>query len=92
MGSWLLGLGIVLLTAAAENDWVRIRIATASYAILGVLELVAVARYRADIVHVPAGWLFAAFEASVLALGVVGVIGAHRATHPAGFAARSDGN
>jgi len=92
MGSWLLGLGVVLLTAAAENDWVRIRIATASYAILGFLELVAVARYRTEIVHAPAGWLFAAFEASVLALGVAGVVGAQRATHAAGFAARSHGN
>jgi hypothetical protein len=41
MASWLLGLGVVLATAFFENDWARIRAATAAYAVLGILQLVA---------------------------------------------------
>ena len=49
MAAWLLGLGVVLATATRENDLERIRIATASYVVLGVLQLVAAARYASDL-------------------------------------------
>ena len=73
MASWLLGLGVVLATASFENDWVRIRAATAAYAVLGVLELVALARYGDHLSWArPAASAFLAFVFSVLFAGAYG--------------------
>ena len=73
MASWLLGLGVVLATAFFENDWVRIRAATAAYAVLGVLELLALARYGDQLSWArPAAWAFLAFVVSVLFAGAYG--------------------
>lgn len=74
MASWLLGLGVVLATAASENDWDRIRIATAAYVALGVLQLVAVARYAADLRGGAATVLYLASLALVLATGTMGAV------------------
>jgi hypothetical protein len=49
MAAWLLGLAMVLGSAAWANDRKGIRIATWSYVVLGVLQLVAVARYAGDL-------------------------------------------
>ena len=66
-------LGVVLATAFLENDWVRIRAATAAYAVLGVLELVALARYGDQLSWArPAAWAFLAFVVSVLFAGSYG--------------------
>ena len=73
MASWLLGLGVVPATAFLENDWVRIRAATAAYAVLGVLELVALARYGDHLSWArPAASAFLAFVFSVLFAGAYG--------------------
>jgi hypothetical protein len=78
MASWLLGLGGVLVAAFLENDWARIRIATISYAVLGVLQLLAVARYHSSFSFGVAGALYMALAASMLVLGVYGWIQANR--------------
>ena len=49
MASWLLGLGVVLACAFAENDRRRVRVAFPAYTVLGTLQLVAVARYAGDL-------------------------------------------
>jgi hypothetical protein len=73
MAAWLLGLGVVLATAARENDWDRIRIATTAYVVLGVLQLVASARYAGDLRGGAARVVYLAFLVLVVASGAVGV-------------------
>jgi hypothetical protein len=73
MASWLLGLGGVLAAVVYENDWDRIRLAAVAYTVLGVLQLVALARYSG---HAIAGLsldLYLAFVGTVLILGAFGL-------------------
>jgi hypothetical protein len=49
LGAWIVGLGVVWLCAAYENDYPRIRLVLASYLWLGALELLALARYADDL-------------------------------------------
>jgi hypothetical protein len=72
MASWLLGLAVVLATAAWEDDWDRIRIATAAYVALGVLQFIALARYARDLRGGTSTVLYLAFLALVLVTGAVG--------------------
>jgi hypothetical protein len=74
MGAWLLGLSVVLASAAWENDWSRIRIATSSYLALGVLQFVAVARYASDLRGGTETVLYLAFLAIVVATGASGAV------------------
>ena len=81
MASWLLGLGVVLARAWLENDWVRVRAATAAYAVLGVLQLVALARYGDRVSWSrPSAWAYVAFAISVLFAGAYGSGRARTAT------------
>jgi hypothetical protein len=75
VAAWLLGLGVVLVTALRENEWRRIRPASSAYVTLGVLQFVALARYP-DTVDWgrAAAWLYAAFLVTVLLAGVAGWI------------------
>ena len=73
MASWLLGLGVVLATAFLENDWVRVRAATAAYAVLGILELVVLVRYGDHVSWAsPGAWIYLGFVLSVLFAGGYG--------------------
>jgi hypothetical protein len=73
MASWLIGLGIVLGTAILERDWLRIRFATVAYAVLGVLELIALARYAEEIDwDSPVAWALVAFFAGAVVIGTFG--------------------
>jgi hypothetical protein len=74
MGSWLLGLGVVLATAVRENDWDRIGIATSAYVVLGALQFLAMIRYRADLRGGAATVVYVAFLAIAAATGGVGVL------------------
>ncbi len=66
--AWLLGLGVVLGSAAWANDQEGIRIATWSYVVLGVLQLVAVARYPGDTVS------YLAFLLLLVGTGSLGIL------------------
>jgi hypothetical protein len=88
MASWILGLGGVLAMAFWENDWIRIRIATISYTVLGILQLVALARYSGGFTWGWRGSLYTALVASVLLLGVYGLAQAARAGRRFGAATR----
>ena len=84
ISSWLIGLGIVLVSAIRENDWRRLRPATMAYVTLGVLGLVAIARYPSAIDWSrPVAWIYAAMGVAVLATGAIGVLAARRAAAPA---------
>jgi hypothetical protein len=73
MAAWLLGFGVVLLTATWENDWRRIRNATIAHTVLGVLQLVALVRYPDALDwSAPAAWMYVAFFALVLLHGAYG--------------------
>jgi hypothetical protein len=79
MASWLIGLGVVQLTSVVDNDWARIRNATIAYTVLGVLELVALARFSDEVDWAnPVAWLFVAFFAGVLTIGSYGWYQANR--------------
>ena len=88
MASWILGLGGVLAMAFWENDWIRIRIATVSYTVLGIQQLVALLRYSGDFTWGWRGSAYTAFVVSVLLLGVYGLAQAARARGRFGAATR----
>jgi hypothetical protein len=72
VASWLIGLGLVLVWAVRENDWMRLRPATLSYTALCVLQLIALIRYRSELEPGAARWIYIAF---VIAIGVLGACG-----------------
>ena len=73
VGAWLLGLGIAAAQMGWENDWQRGRVAMAAYTLLGVLELLALARYAGALDwSEPRAWVYLLFLVSVLAVGGYG--------------------
>jgi hypothetical protein len=84
LGAWILGLGVVWLCAAYENDYPRIRLVLASYVWLGALQMLALARY-ADDLH--PGRRTTALVIAILvsmAIAAVGMLGISRARPRAG--------
>jgi hypothetical protein len=80
MASWLIGLGIVLVTAVFERDWLRIRPATGAYALLGALELIALARFSGEVDWSSwVAWALVAFFATALLVGTYGALRSRRA-------------
>ena len=74
IGVWLLSIGILAAHAAWENEWQRIRSFSGFYAVLGVLQLVALLRYGGEAPwETLAPWLYVLFLLSILLLGVVGL-------------------
>lgn len=73
IGAWSLGIGIAAVHAVWENDWKRVRPATASYIALGSLELVALARFPGDVAwDSPQAWVYVWFLLSALVAGAYG--------------------
>lgn len=73
IGAWLVGLGIAAAQAVGENDWMRIRPATMSYAAFAVLEFGALARYPDEVAwSTPQAWVYLVFLASSLGIGGYG--------------------
>jgi len=73
VGAWLLGLGVAAAQMGWENDWLRGRVAMAAYALLGGLELLALARYAGALDwSEPRAWVYLLFLLSVLAVGGYG--------------------
>ncbi|HMO57809.1 MAG TPA: hypothetical protein PKA05_08480 [Roseiflexaceae bacterium] len=73
IGAWALALGIAATHTIAENDWPRVHVATISYTVFGILEVIALARYPASFFwNTPQGWIFLIFLASVLLVGIYG--------------------
>ena len=80
VGAWLLGIGLTTAHAAWEGDWARLRPAMASYALLGALQLVNVARFAGTVEwNEPGAPLYVLFLVSVLGMGLYGWRAATRA-------------
>ncbi len=74
IGAWLIGLGIAAAQAAYENEWSRVTVATGAYVAFGTLQLIALARYPAEVLwNTPQAWLYVAFVGSMLVFGFYGV-------------------
>jgi hypothetical protein len=73
VAAWLIGLGVGAAQAVYENDFARLRVAFISYTFFGLLELLALARYLTSVDWIATqSWLYVAFLASVLVVGVRG--------------------
>jgi hypothetical protein len=83
IGAWLTGIGLVIATAWWENAWERIEIAALSYAVLGLLQLVALARFRTDVNwSALAAPIYLAALCGIVAFGLVGYWLATQARRP----------
>jgi hypothetical protein len=71
-GGWLLAIGGAAAQTWWENDWSRAAIALISYGALGVLQVLALARYAAQVNWgSPGAWLYTIFVLSVAVIGVM---------------------
>jgi hypothetical protein len=72
-GAWVVGMGVNLLQAVWEDDWTRIQFGLISYIVLGVLQLVALARYPDSVNWSKLeSWLFLLFLFITLFVGAYG--------------------
>ena len=78
IASWLLGLGLVLVSAARENEWNRLRPALGAYVVLGILQAVALLRYRGSFDLDLGGWIYIGCLALVFATGIYGILAVWR--------------
>jgi hypothetical protein len=75
IGAWGFALGIAMIHAIWERDYSRVRVATWGIATFGLLELIAIARYPADIKwELPQAWLYLGFMLFVAIFGVTSVV------------------
>jgi hypothetical protein len=74
VGAWSIGIGVTTAQAIWENDWRRVHGSFIAYALLGILQLIAVARYSAQLDWTRAGTpLYLAFIVSILIVGSIAV-------------------
>jgi hypothetical protein len=73
VSAWLLALALLLAFAVWENDWDRFRPTAVSCTVLGVLQLLALARYPGEVdwggIQT---WVYLLFVLSILAVGLYG--------------------
>jgi hypothetical protein len=73
VGAWLLGIGTGAIHAIRENDFRRLRAGAVALTLLGVFQLIALARYPHDVDWArPAAWIYLTFVLSLLTVGVPG--------------------
>jgi hypothetical protein len=83
VGSFYLAFGVSLLSAAREDDYVRIHVASFAYVAFAVLEVISVVRYQAvNWLELP-GQLLAVVLGALFVLGAAGIQG-HRAARSTG--------
>lgn len=70
IGAWLFAIGIAGAQSLWENDLRRVRIAVISYVVIGVLELIALARFASDVRWDTLGaWFYVLFLLSFCVIG-----------------------
>ncbi|MCC6613710.1 MAG: hypothetical protein IT320_09550 [Anaerolineae bacterium] len=80
VGAWCVGLGVAAAHAVYENDLLRLHAMMTSCALFGLLAIVALLRYPAEINTANlAIWIYVAFIASLLLVGIWGTLLARRA-------------
>ncbi len=92
IGAWLIGLGIIAVQAAWENDFLRVRASAVAAILLGGLETAALYRYPDTVTFDSVeGVVFLVALANVVIVGVVSLVGHMKATrvhpHPSPMAA-----
>jgi hypothetical protein len=79
VGAWLIGMGFAALHGWREDDLSRIQPLAGGYIAFGALQLVALARFPGDMHWDAIGaWVYVAFIASVLPVGLFGWFGPRR--------------
>ncbi len=79
VAAWLVAFGVAAALAVAERDLERLSVAAVGYVVVGVLQLVALARFGDAVRTGPAAAAYVVFVVSVLTAGVVGTVLAARA-------------
>src|SRR5581483_2227675 len=70
IGAWVVSIGVAAAHAAWENDVERVRVATISYIVIGVLELIALLRFAGDFQWGSvSGWVYLIFLVSFIMVG-----------------------
>jgi hypothetical protein len=73
VGAWVFAIGIACAQAVWENDWQRLRPLSVAFVFMGVLQLLALARFAADVDWSRAAvWVYVLVLLSMLVLGVAG--------------------
>jgi hypothetical protein len=73
IGGWLVTLAVATVHSTLENDWPRLHAPFVAYVALALLQFVALARYGSELAwDRPRAWIFVAFVAGVLAIGLYG--------------------
>ncbi len=73
VAAWLLGLGVAVAHSVWEADYGRVRAGTASLAVFGLLQFVALARYGSAVDWArPVTWGYMMLMVSFVVVGVVG--------------------
>ncbi len=73
IGAWLVGIGVAAAHGVYENDVKRIRPLSWSSFVMGLLHLVALARYPGEVVWTEMKlWLYVGFLLSMVAVGLMG--------------------
>jgi hypothetical protein len=81
VAAWLLAFGVAAVLALRERDLGRLRIAAVAYALFGMLQLLALARYPGEVRgDDPRLWIYLGLLLSVVAAGARGWWGAHGRT------------
>jgi hypothetical protein len=80
VGAWLIGIGLTAAQMCWENDFGRVYAGMAGLAVLGALQLLALARYGGGTLSWSGagGWIYLLFVLSVLSVGLYGWLGARR--------------
>ena len=80
IGAWAVSMGALALNAAWEHDWTRLRAMVTGYGLFGIVQLVNLTRFTASVDWTrPSAWAYAAFVASVAAMGAFGWLQTRRA-------------
>jgi mannose/fructose/N-acetylgalactosamine-specific phosphotransferase system component IIC len=89
IAAWLLALGIAAFQAIWERDMIRLRAATLTYAVFGVLQYLAVLRFNDDVRwEEPGAWIYLAVLAGITFTGVYGRLATSSRESPVAAAAR----
>ena len=75
IGAWFIGVGVFAIQSVKENDFGRVKSGLVSYLGLGLLELVALLRYPADIDWTKSNaWIYLLFMLTVFFVGLYGCL------------------
>lgn len=83
IGAWGVGIGIIAIQGAWENEWARLRPMIFSYMLYGALQLLNLLRFSAEFdLAMPVTWLYVIFALSIFLVGIYGVWATRRTYVP----------